>query len=196
MKKSLIILTILILAIGTYALPKSADAQEAFIGEIKLFAGNFAPRDWAFCNGQLLQISQNAALFSILGTTYGGDGITTFALPDLRGRVPLHPGSGPGLSSYLLGQKGGQENVTLNTAQMPKHNHDLIASSRNATSRRPKGRLLSKSNKKIYLRSGPNVMMDMAAISEVGEDQPHENMQPYLGLNYIIALVGVYPSRN
>ena len=196
MKKTIVILTFLVLSLGSYGAPQAIRAQEPLLGEIKLFAGNFAPRGWAFCDGQLLPIAQNAALFSILGTTYGGDGRTTFALPDLRGRVPLHPGSGIGLESYALGEKGGEEHVTLDVDQMPGHNHDLTASTDKATDKNPEGNLLGKPKKKIYSPSGTNVTMDTNAISEVGGDQPHENRQPYLGIHFIIALQGIFPSRN
>lgn len=160
--------------------------MEAFIGQIIMFGGNFAPRGWALCDGQLLAISSNSALFSILGTTYGGDGRSTFGLPDLRGRAAIHPGNGPGLSNYRLGEKGGVENVTLTTAQIPSHDHGVtVAEPKN-------GGLVSvassDSDQKKPLPGG--------AIGKTGGGQGHENRQPYQCVNYIIALQGTYPSRN
>ena len=195
MKKSLIATIILILAIGTYALPKTADA-DPFIGEIRIFAGNFAPVGWAFCDGQLLSIAQNTALFSLLGTTYGGDGASTFALPDLRGRVPLHKGTGPGLTTRYRGQTGGQEQVTLNTSQIPSHNHNLMGSSNAASATSPAGNLPGTTSRtRLYSSSSAsNVQMDTDAITNVGGSQAHDNTQPYLVLNYIICLQGLYPS--
>jgi microcystin-dependent protein len=198
MKKSLLVLIILFVLISCYALPQSANAgPEPFLGEIIIFAGNFAPRGWAFCDGQLLPIAQNSALFSLLGTTYGGDGRTTFALPDLRGRVPLHPGIGPGLSSYSLGQRGGVENNLLTVNQMPAHNHDLKGSSDLASATSPAGSLPGATSRtRLYSPSGSNVDMATDAISEVGGTEAVENRQPYLGVNYIIAIRGSFPSRN
>lgn len=171
--------------------------SEPFIGQIVMFAGNFAPRGWAFCNGQLLAIAQNTALFSILGTTYGGNGQTTFALPDLRGRVPVHPGQGPGLSNYSLGQSGGAESVTLNAAQLPPHNHSVACSSDDATSGDPNANFPSAFTQKIYANAAtPGRFMNGGVISPVGGGQPHTNIQPYLCVNFIIALEGIFPSRN
>ena len=168
-----------------------------FIGQITLFAGNFAPRGWAFCNGQLLAISQNTALFSILGTTYGGNGQTTFALPDLRGRVPIHPGQGPGLSPYDLGQQGGTETVTLSVSSLPAHTHSVSPGATNGaqTTNRPARAVPARGG--AYAAS-PSADASMAPTSSAatGGGQPHANTQPYLGLNYIIALEGIYPSRN
>lgn len=176
-----------------------AEAQSAdpFIAEIILFGGNFAPRGWAFCNGQLLAIASNQALFSILGTTYGGDGRTTFALPDLRGRVPLHPGTGPGLTTRQLGEKSGVERHTLSDAEMPSHTHKAKAQQGNGSSENPTG-LLPARNPAGIPEYGATADADMsaAAIAAAGGSQSHNNMQPYLGVNYIIALVGVFPSRN
>lgn len=173
--------------------------MEPLLGEIKLFAGNFAPRGWAFCDGQLLSISQNTALFSILGTTYGGDGRTTFALPDLRGRVPLHPGTGPGLGGYFLGEIGGVENVTLTVQELPPHSHSLNANAQNGNTSDPPGASLAdtKGTDRDYMKSGEvNTQMSVHSIGITGGGQPHENRQPYLALNYIIALEGIFPSRN
>lgn len=194
---------------------------EPFIGQIVMFGGNFAPRQWAFCNGQLLAISSNTALFSILGTIYGGDGRTTFALPDLRGRASMHPGNGPGLSSRRLGQAGGVENVTLNTTQIPSHNHSptatattnttsqMRAESRAGNVSTPAGNMLA-GGTNIFRANAPadDVVMDPAmvdvqvdvnvAVTEqnVGGNLSHTNVQPFLCVNYIIALFGIFPSRS
>lgn len=180
--------------------------MEAFIGTIILFAGNFAPRGWAFCQGQLLSINQNQALFSILGTTYGGDGRTTFALPDLRGRVPIGPGQGLGLSNHVLGERAGVESVTLTQTEMPTHSHWLGATTANGTTNKPEGAVLSVAqvevergvprDGKIYSTESTNVVMSQTAIQTTGGSQPHTNMQPYLGLNYIICLQGIFPPRD
>ena len=175
---------------------------EPFIGQITLFGGNFAPRGWAFCDGQLLSISQNTALFSILGTTFGGNGQTTFGLPDLRGRVPMHPGSGPGLSARFLGEQGGVESVTLLATQMPPHNHQLNASSTDATTPVPTNNVLAKANDPNTLNeinsfaATSNTNLSPGSIGQAGGGQPHSNVQPYTCINYIIALEGIYPSRN
>ncbi len=167
---------------------------EPFIGQVTLFAGNFAPRGWAFCSGQLLAISQNQALFSILGTFYGGDGRTTFALPDLRGRVPVHPGQGPGLANRTLGERGGAEQVSLSTDQIPAHAHNFRATTNAADSTTPAGKILA-SGPTAY-GSGANTQLSNNVIRNTGGGSPHDNMQPWLGLNYIIAITGIYPSRN
>ncbi|MGB2129405.1 MAG: phage tail protein [Flavicella sp.] len=173
-------------------------AQDAFIGEIKMFAGNFAPRNWAFCNGQLLPISQNTALFSLLGTTYGGDGRTTFALPDLRGRVAVHAGSGPGLSSKSLGQKGGQETVLLMESNLPSHNHSIKAVAADGNTSNPEGALLA--GTKIldgeYSKSTSDITMSSDMVGVTGGNQPIQNTQPFSVVNYVICLQGIYPSRN
>jgi microcystin-dependent protein len=166
-----------------------------FLGEIVLFAGNFAPRNWAFCAGQILAISTNTALFSILGTTYGGNGQTTFALPDLRSRVPVGQGQGPGLSSYALGQQGGTESVTLNSQQLPPHNHNVSAFSDTGDTGKPANNFLS-SIDNGYKSSSDGTLMSAAMITGGGGSQPHDNIQPYTTLNYIIAVQGIFPSRN
>ena len=166
--------------------------SEPFIGSVILFAGNFAPRGWAFCNGQILSIAQNTALFSLLGTTYGGNGQTTFALPDLRGRVPLHFGQGPGLSSYALGQSAGTESVTLNLNQMPAHTHSQPATNAGQNTNRPNAAVPARGG--VYAASTDGSALDPT--TSAGGSQPHTNIQPYLALNYIIALEGIYPSRN
>jgi microcystin-dependent protein len=170
-----------------------------FIGQISLFAGNFAPRNWAFCNGQLLSIAQNTALFSILGTTYGGNGQTTFALPDLRGRVPIHAGQGPGLSSYTLGQAAGEENHTLIQNEMPAHTHgaNAVASGGNQASPASGLPAIESTGTSLdYSSAAANASMSGSMIGIAGGSQPHNNMQPYLTVNYIIAVQGIFPSRN
>lgn len=171
---------------------------EPFIGSIVLFCGNFAPRGWATCDGQLLSIAQNSALFAILGTTFGGDGRTTFALPDLRGRVPLHPGSGPGLSTYTLGEVGGVESVTLLGPQMPMHSHAVAApcSDGSPSASSPVGSVMANPDQtSIYAGSGTSAMAS-ATSTPAGGSQPHENRQPLLAINFIIALEGIFPSRS
>jgi len=176
--------------------------SDPFIGEIRMFAGNFAPRGWQFCQGQILAIAQNTALFSILGTTYGGNGQTTFALPDLRGRYPMQQGQGPGLTPRTLGEQGGTENVTLLTTQMPAHNHTLGAFNAGATSSTPAGQVMAgafdnSTQADVNAYAGtPNTTMNPQAIGAAGGSQPHNNMSPYLCLNFIIATEGIYPSRN
>lgn len=180
---------------------------EPYLGQITLFAGNFAPRGWMFCSGQILSISQNTALFSILGTTYGGNGQTTFALPDLRGRVAVNAGQGPGLSSYVLGQQGGTETVTLNVQQMPQHNHFVNADATTAAAPAPTGGNLaqgvtavrtSPSAVNSYTSGAPTapVQLNPTTIAPQGNSQPHPNLQPLLALNYIIAVEGIFPPRN
>jgi len=174
--------------------------SEPFIAEIRIFAGNFAPRGWAFCNGQLLPIAQNTALFSLIGTTYGGDGQSTTALPNLQGRAPMHPGRGPGLSDRRLGQQGGAEEVTLSEAQMPNHNHTMRASGQEGDRRTPAAdRALAEGIGGSPYQSNTTdnlVDMDARSLPTAGDGQAHNNMQPYLAMNFIIALVGLYPSRS
>jgi len=165
-----------------------------FIAEIVMFGGNFAPRGWAFCQGQILSIAQNTALFSLLGTTYGGNGQTTFALPDLRGRVPMQQGSGPGLTPRVLGEQGGTETVTLLITQMPAHNHSLMAKTAAAGDTLPTGNVFSEGS--FYVPPPANAVMSPTAIGVSGGSQPHNNMQPFLALNFIIATQGIFPSRN
>lgn len=173
--------------------------SEPFVAEIRIFAGNFAPRGWAFCNGQLLPISQNTALFSLIGTTYGGDGRSTTALPNLQGRAPMHPGRGPGLTDRRLGQRGGVEAVTLTEAQMPNHAHQMQASGRPANNDDPASdRWLGTAGSNNAAYASPNNLVAMASqsLENAGGSQPHNNLQPYLTINFIIALVGLYPSRS
>jgi microcystin-dependent protein len=170
--------------------------MEPFIAEIRIFTGNFPPRGWAFCNGQILSISQNTALFSLLGTTYGGNGVTTFALPNLQGRFPMHPGQGAGLTPRTLGEDGGESVVTLTPANLAQHSHAMRASSEGAASAPVNGLPGTPAAAKIYgATSNPTVLAD-AAVSPSGGAQPHNNMQPYLALNFIIALQGIFPPRS
>jgi microcystin-dependent protein len=171
---------------------------EPYLGEIRMFGGNFAPNGWALCNGQLLSISQNTALFSLLGTTYGGDGVSNFALPNLQGRVPIHAGQGAGLSPYTQGQSSGSENVTLIVNQMPVHNHAVSAvTGTQGTTSHPNGQFLASSGAAtIYNNSSPDSAMSPAMIQNAGGNQPHSNIQPYLCVTFIIAMQGIYPSRN
>lgn len=175
-------------------------ASDPFLGEITLFAGNFAPKNWAFCWGQTLAISQNQALFSLLGTTYGGNGQTTFALPDLRGRVPLGMGQGLGLSNFVQGEMGGRESVTLTSNQLPSHSHSTVmsVSSSPGNSAAPNGKYLAASNRRDDQFTDQPTDGNLAGLTSgpAGGNQPHENMQPYLALNFIIALQGLFPSRN
>ena len=170
--------------------------SEPFVGEVRMFAGNFAPRGWAFCDGQLLAVSQNDALFSLLGTIYGGDGRTTFGLPDMRGRIPIHAGSGPGLSPRRLGAKAGSENETLTVNQLPSHRHDYRGTNNIALRTVPTGSFPAQSIGDIYKAgTAARVNMSSAALSNVGGSRSHSNLMPFLCINYIIALVGIYPSR-
>ena len=175
--------------------------SEPFLAEIKIFAGNFAPRGWAFCNGQLLPISQNTALFSLIGTTYGGDGRTTTALPNLKDRAPMQPERGPGLTDRRLGEVGGVETVTLSEAQMPNHNHLINATQRIADDDDPGNTKLLATARGAGLYKTPDAMtttVNMApqAVLNTGGSQIHTNEQPYLTMYFIIALVGLYPSRS
>lgn len=170
--------------------------SEPFVGEIRMFAGNFAPRGWAFCDGQLLAVSQNDALFSLLGTIYGGDGRTTFGLPDLRGRIPLHAGSGPGLTPRRLGAKAGEENVTLTVNQMPNHSHTMHGSSAPAgATTNPNNQVFASNFMNMYSAETPNANAANETISNVGGSRSHTNLMPALCVNFIIALFGIYPSR-
>ena len=173
--------------------------SEPFIAEIRIFAGNFAPRGWAFCNGQLLQISQNTALFSLIGTIYGGDGRTTTGLPNLQGRAAMHPGTGPGLSQRRLGQSGGVTQVTLTSNQVPNHTHAMNASPNPGESSDAQGSALGRAvGGAPYQQNTTDNLVPLAseALPAVGGGQAHNNMQPYLGMYFIIALTGVFPSRS
>lgn len=174
--------------------------SEPFIAEVKIFAGNFAPRSYAFCNGQLLPIAQNTALFSLVGTTYGGDGRTTLGLPNLQSRAPMHPGNGPGLTPRLLGQKVGVDSVTLTEGEMPNHFHSASMGSTTvpATTPVPAGNTVfaRAAGGYPYTANANLVAMNPETTSPVGSSGPHNNRQPYLVLNFIIALQGLYPSRS
>ena len=173
-----------------------AHADEPFIGEVRWFAGNFAPRGWALCDGQLLPISGNEALFSILGTTYGGDGRTTFGLPAMRGRGMVHVGSGPGLTPRPQGQKAGTETETLNESQLPSHTHTLRADSSGGDSVLPNDRVISKVGRLRVFDGAPDTDMGASSLAPTGGGQSHNNMQPHIALNCIIAVTGIFPSRN
>jgi microcystin-dependent protein len=165
-----------------------------FLGEIRIFAGNFAPAGWALCNGQVLPISQNTALFSLLGTQYGGNGTSTFQLPNFQGSVPIQQGQGPGLSPYEVGEVGGQNSVTLFTSQLAAHIHPIGASSATANTAAPSSSTtLAKTTASVY---GTAVNMAPMASQLIGGNQPHENRQPFLVLTFIIAMQGIFPSRN
>lgn len=169
---------------------------QPYVGEIRMFAGNFAPAGWMFCEGQLVPISENETLFQLIGTTYGGDGQSTFALPDLRGRLPIHQGSGPGLSNRQIGESGGAEEVTLTTAQIPSHNHPLLATSDSASASGPGGNVLAVTNasKRVYSANLTPVAMAAQSGGATGGSQPHTNFQPYLCVDFIISLYGIFPS--
>jgi microcystin-dependent protein len=169
---------------------------DPFVAEIRIFPFNFPPKGWAFCNGQLMPISQNTALFSLLGTTYGGDGKSTFALPDMQGNAPMHPGQGPGLSLHDLGEIGGSETVTLLESEIPAHSHGMRASLDNADLAIPTpARSLAKASANMYSNVVPNISLAPEALPPAGGDQPHNNLQPYLTYNFNIALQGVFPAR-
>lgn len=163
---------------------------QPYIGEIRMFAGNFAPAGWAFCEGQLLPISEYDTLFALFGTTYGGDGLETFALPDLRGRIPIHQGDG-----FVLGETGGVEDVTLTVQQMPAHAHPLLASTAIGSAASPEGHVLAASGSSNAYRPGPaSAALSSQSVGPIGGSQPHTNMQPYLCVDYIISLFGIYPT--
>jgi microcystin-dependent protein len=166
-----------------------------YIGEIRLFAGNYAPLGWEFCWGQLVPIYENEALFTLIGTTYGGDGQGTFALPDLRGRVPVHQGQGPGGSNRVIGEVAGSETVTLTSAQMAAHRHTPLATSATATATSgPAGGVLANASIKVYGSGAPSKYLHGLAVT-VGTTQPHENMAPFQTVNYIISMYGIFPSQ-
>lgn len=169
---------------------------DPFVAEIRVFPFNFAPKGWAWCDGQLLPLSQNTALFSLLGTTYGGNGKSNFALPDLQGSVPMHPGQGPGLSLYDLGQVGGSENVSLLLSEIPSHTHALrVAGSDDAETNTPTNNALSRAKLNIYSNNTTVTPMAFEALAPAGGGLPHNNMMPYLTFYFCIALQGVFPPR-
>ncbi len=176
-------------------------AQNPFLGQICMFGANFAPRSWALCDGQLLPISQNTTLFSLLGTIYGGDGRTTFALPDLRGRLPLHQGTGPGLTPRQIGSKVGSETAAVSEAQLPIHTHQLdgtteLADPGASGGGDPTGRVLADASLFIYNVNPPDSDFAGTAVTDTGGTASHTNIMPFLAVNFIIALAGVFPSRN
>ncbi len=172
-------------------------AQDPYVGEIRIFAGNFAPNGWMFCDGQLLSISEHSALFSLIGTIYGGDGQTTFQLPDLRGRAALHQGTGPGGSPYIIGQQGGVEQVTLTTNQIPNHSHSLMFNAAKGESVNPASNFPARNSAgAVQYGELSNENANASTLGASGGNQPHENRQPYLALNYIISLYGVFPSQS
>lgn len=173
--------------------------SDFFIGQVTLFAGNFAPLGWAFCQGQILSIAQNSALFAILGTTYGGDGVTTFALPDLRGRVDVHPGTGPGLPTIALGEMAGTQTNTLLVTNMAAHSHGLLGTSQAATLGTAQSNLLAAEptgSTAIYAHVAPNAPMNAQSVGFAGGGQPVNNIQPYLGINFIICVEGIFPPHS
>jgi microcystin-dependent protein len=171
--------------------------MDPFVAEIRIFPFNFAPKGWAFCDGQLLPLSQNTALFSLLGTTYGGDGKSNFALPDMQGNAPMHPGQGPGLSLHDLGETGGSETVSLLESEIPSHSHNVTASSQDGLDSHPVANFLAQGiGINLYVNAGTTpVSMNDNSLAPAGGDQPHNNMQPYLTLSFCIALQGVFPPR-
>lgn len=170
--------------------------SQPFIGEVRMFSFNFPPRRWAFCAGQLLPIAQNSALFSLLGTQYGGNGTTTFALPNLQGRTPIHFGNLPGGSGYVQGQIGGEENHTLIVSEMPAHGHGASGNSGAADAASPVGNAWAAGATNAYSAAAPNTTMNPASVGAAGGSQPHPNMPPYAVVNFSIALQGIFPSRN
>jgi microcystin-dependent protein len=162
---------------------------QPYVGEIRMFAGNFAPLDWLFCEGQLLPITENETLFQLIGTTYGGDGQNTFALPDLRGRIPLHQGNG-----FVMAQNGGVENVALTVQQVPAHTHAMLATNDIPTQATPAGNVTGQAAAKIYRAGSPSVFLAPGSMGSAGGSQPHNNFQPYLCMNFIISLFGIFPS--
>jgi microcystin-dependent protein len=168
---------------------------QPYVGEIRMFAGNFPPAGWMFCEGQTLPISENEVLFQLIGTTYGGDGESTFNLPNLASRVPLHMGIGPSGTTYQIGEMAGTESETLTTQQIPNHTHSLLVSAAPAESAGPQGMVLAESSQlALYMDTAPDTNMAAQAIGPAGGNQPHDNMQPFLCINYIISLFGIFPS--
>ena len=174
--------------------------MDPYVGEIRLFAGNYPPRNWAFCNGQILAINDNQQLFSLIGSSYGGNGRTSFGLPDMRGRIPMHQGQGPGLTTRYTGDRLGYERITLSTTQTPSHTHQMKASPDLATEIAPNDMVLAESETKTFYDDGTaastTVSLDADVVSMEGNTSSHTNIQPYMCLNFIIALNGIYPNRN
>jgi microcystin-dependent protein len=163
---------------------------QPYVGEIRMFAGNFAPAGWMFCEGQTLPISENDVLFQLIGTTYGGDGQATFRLPDLRGRVPIHQGNG-----FVLAESGGVESVTLTANQIPVHNHSMLATNNVGSFQNPSSNVMAQSASKFYRAGSPSVLLNAGSIGATGGSQPHQNFQPYLCIDFIISLFGIFPSQ-
>jgi microcystin-dependent protein len=173
--------------------------SDPYVGEIRMFGGNFAPQGWSFCNGSLIAISQNDTLFNLIGTTYGGDGQNTFALPDLQGRVPVHVGQGQGLSSYVLGQKAGFETITLITAQLPAHSHVAAGSSTGNPASNPSNAVWGNNaitNKSFGAGTSVDGNLNTSSLQMTGGSQPHDNMLPFLAISFIISLFGIYPTQS
>lgn len=173
--------------------------SDYFVGEIRMFGGNFAPAGWNFCDGSLLAISQYDALFNLIGTTYGGDGQSTFAVPDLRGRLPLHMGTASSGTTYVMGESGGVENVTLTVQTIPQHSHAFIASTQTATGQNPQGNILDQTSGTIALYidgQPPDGPMASGMLTNTGGNLPHSNLQPLLSVTFIISLFGIYPSQS
>jgi microcystin-dependent protein len=169
---------------------------QPYVGEIRMFGGNFAPAGWMFCDGQLLPISENETLFNLIGTTYGGDGQSTFALPDLRGRLPIHQGTDPSGNTYTLAETGGVETVTLTSQQIPIHTHPFMASTALVNANTPQNNVLGQSAAiQMYIQQPPAVNLFNQAVSVIGGSQPHDNFQPYLCINFIISLFGLFPHQ-
>ncbi|XAH23523.1 tail fiber protein [Xylophilus sp. GW821-FHT01B05] len=174
--------------------------SDPYVGEIRMFAGNFAPVNWAFCNGQLLSIAENDTLYTLIGTTYGGDGVVAFALPDLRGRIPLHMGRGNTGTTYLQGQRAGAETVQLSTQEIPEHNHQLMAASSAGYLASPENGLPARHRDyKAFVATGAGMggtPLHTSSLSATGGNQPHENLPPYMCVSFIISLFGIFPSQN
>jgi microcystin-dependent protein len=195
-----------VLNLTNFNLTKLKKHMEPFIGQIIMVGFGYAPRGWALCDGRLLSVATNSALFAVLGTTYGGDGQSTFALPDLRGRCAVGMGQGPGLSNYAQGEAGGVESVALNQAQIPMHTHSLMASNSDGATSDPTAGVIAVNkvvidrsntvNGSAFVSSAPNISMHPQAILPVGSNMAHENRSPYLAMNYAIALTGIYPTRD
>jgi microcystin-dependent protein len=168
---------------------------QPYVGEIRMFGGNFAPVGWAFCNGALMPISENDTLFTLIGTTYGGNGTTTFQLPNLQGRLPIHQGTGGGLSNYTIGQAAGVESVTLSINQIPSHNHLATVSTTAATASSPQGNVVANGTANLFLRDVISDTMNANSVGISGGSQPHSNIMPYLCISFIISLYGVFPSQ-
>lgn len=168
-----------------------------YIGEIRIFAGNYAPQGWAFCDGSVQAISENEALFNLIGTTYGGDGQTTFKLPDLRGRIPVHQGAGPGLTPRTPGEQGGVENVTLTSNQIPAHTHPFMATTSAGAQASPAAHVAAQGPQvQLYIEDAPDSSLAPNALAPAGGSQPHPNLQPFICINYIISLYGIFPTQS